>query len=176
MNLLKLFKRKVPGFSLIELSIVFIIVGVMLGSLLKGKDLLDQANAREVAHEFARIQTAILLYQGGNNSDLLNSPNGVWEKLAAVELLPQGKAPSSKLGGVFWIDRISEEYYLCLSLAEGQNTGFLTLAQTKAICANLEKNDSTNEIIVKNKEGVAVTLGNETNKAERYSIFVRLRR
>ncbi len=50
--------RKALGFTLIELSIVVIIIGLLVGGVLVGKDLLEAATLRKVAADFAEYKLA----------------------------------------------------------------------------------------------------------------------
>jgi prepilin-type N-terminal cleavage/methylation domain-containing protein len=54
---------RLAAFSLIELSVVLVIVGVLMGAIFKGQDLLDVAKVRSVVHDFQHIKVAIHNYQ-----------------------------------------------------------------------------------------------------------------
>lgn len=51
------------GFTLIEIAIVLVIVGLLLGGVLKGQELITQARIKNVANDFNNIATAIYGYQ-----------------------------------------------------------------------------------------------------------------
>ncbi len=51
------------AFSLIELSIVLVIMGVLMGAVFKGQDLLDVAKIRSVVNDFQHIKIAISTYR-----------------------------------------------------------------------------------------------------------------
>lgn len=53
------FKREKSGFTLIELSIVLVIIGLVVGAILVGKDLINAARLRAVLTEKESIETAI---------------------------------------------------------------------------------------------------------------------
>lgn len=51
------------GFTLIELSIVLVIIGLLMGGVLKGQALIDNAKVKNLANDFRSIQTQIYAYQ-----------------------------------------------------------------------------------------------------------------
>lgn len=51
------------AFSLVELSIVLVIIGLLVGSILSGKSLLRSSQLRNVAVEFDRFEQAVKLFQ-----------------------------------------------------------------------------------------------------------------
>lgn len=55
--------RTVKGFTLIELAIVLMIMGVIAGAVFKGYDLLEGAKARSVVSDFNQFKLAINMYQ-----------------------------------------------------------------------------------------------------------------
>lgn len=56
-------KVKSLGFTLIELSIVLVIIGLLIGGVLKGQALIDNAKVKNMANDFRAIQTQIYAYQ-----------------------------------------------------------------------------------------------------------------
>ena len=52
------------GFTLVEIAIVLIIIGLLLGGALKGQELITQARIKSVAADFSNITVAIYGYQG----------------------------------------------------------------------------------------------------------------
>nr|VFK23648.1 MAG: prepilin-type N-terminal cleavage/methylation domain-containing protein [Candidatus Kentron sp. MB]VFK27992.1 MAG: prepilin-type N-terminal cleavage/methylation domain-containing protein [Candidatus Kentron sp. MB]VFK74508.1 MAG: prepilin-type N-terminal cleavage/methylation domain-containing protein [Candidatus Kentron sp. MB] len=51
-------KRKQSGFTLVELAIVLVVIGLLLGGILKGQELINSARARSLADKATGIQTA----------------------------------------------------------------------------------------------------------------------
>lgn len=51
------------GFTLIELAIVLVIIGLLLGGVLKGQELINSAKVKNMASDFRNIQVQIYSYQ-----------------------------------------------------------------------------------------------------------------
>lgn len=55
--------KKQTGFTLIELAIVLVIIGLLLGGVLKGQELINSAKVKNMASDFKNIQVYIYGYQ-----------------------------------------------------------------------------------------------------------------
>ncbi|CAB1369918.1 prepilin-type N-terminal cleavage/methylation domain-containing protein [Denitratisoma oestradiolicum] len=55
--------RKQDGYTLIEIAIVLIIIGLLLGGVLKGQELITQAKIRNIINDLNGVTTAIQTYQ-----------------------------------------------------------------------------------------------------------------
>jgi prepilin-type N-terminal cleavage/methylation domain-containing protein len=51
------------GFTLVEIAIVLVIIGLLLGAVLKGQELIEQAKIKRVVNDFNNFSAAILTYQ-----------------------------------------------------------------------------------------------------------------
>ena len=60
--------RKLAGFSLMEISIVLLIIGILAGGMLKGKDLIEAAQVRAVINDFQNLQTVFENYVSAYNA------------------------------------------------------------------------------------------------------------
>ena len=56
-------RRYQSGFTLIEIAIVLVIIGLLLGGILKGQELITQGRIRNVSNDFQSMTAAINLYQ-----------------------------------------------------------------------------------------------------------------
>jgi prepilin-type N-terminal cleavage/methylation domain-containing protein len=106
-------KRQQKGFTLVEIAVVLVIIGLLLGGVLKGQELISSARVRNLADQQAGIQAAyygfqdryravpgdmdstaaadaigVAVNQGGNENGRLEAPvagaNAVWDELNAV--------------------------------------------------------------------------------------------
>jgi len=55
--------KKQTGFTLIELAIVLVIIGLLLGGVLKGQELINSAKVKNMASDFKNAQVYIYGYQ-----------------------------------------------------------------------------------------------------------------
>lgn len=79
--------RSQRGFSLIELSVVLVIVGLLLGGILKGTELIAQARGRSTTNAFENITQAFFSYQER------------YRALPGDDYLAQGRWPSTATSG-----------------------------------------------------------------------------
>ncbi len=74
--------NKQSGFTLIELAIVLVIIGLLLGGVLKGQELINNAKAKSMANDFKNIQILLYGYQDkfhatpGDDADVVNHVSG----------------------------------------------------------------------------------------------------
>jgi prepilin-type N-terminal cleavage/methylation domain-containing protein len=55
--------KQQSGFTLVEIAIVLVIIGLLLGGVLKGQELINNARAKNIENEVNNIKTAIYSYQ-----------------------------------------------------------------------------------------------------------------
>ena len=51
------------GFTLVEIAIVLVIIGLLLGGVLKGQELINSAKVKNLANDFRNISTFVYAYQ-----------------------------------------------------------------------------------------------------------------
>jgi len=56
-------KKTQTGFTLIELAIVLVIIGLLLGGVLKGQELINSAKVKNIVSDFKNTQVYIYGYQ-----------------------------------------------------------------------------------------------------------------
>ena len=74
--------RKQRGFTLIELAIVLVIIGLLLGGVLKGRELINSAKVKNMGNDLTSVASAIYAYQDkfkalpGDDSGVVNHVSG----------------------------------------------------------------------------------------------------
>ncbi|HYO27580.1 MAG TPA: prepilin-type N-terminal cleavage/methylation domain-containing protein [Azonexus sp.] len=56
-------KNNQSGFTLVEIAIVLVIIGLLLGGVLKGQELINSAKVKNLANDFRNIPTMVFAYQ-----------------------------------------------------------------------------------------------------------------
>jgi len=55
--------KKQAGFTLVEIAIVLVIIGLLLGGVLKGQELINSAKVKNFANDFRNISSFVYAYQ-----------------------------------------------------------------------------------------------------------------
>lgn len=58
LSLMKLNRKKQSGFTLVEIAIVLVVIGLLLGGILKGQQLINSARVRNLADQNSGVQAA----------------------------------------------------------------------------------------------------------------------
>ena len=115
------------GFTLIELSIVLVIIGLILGGVIGGKVLIEQAELRKIQNNIAQYQAAVQVFRqkyaalpgdmvnasqywpvisaGGNGNNHFENPDPdqehflVWQELALAGIIPGKFSGTSDAAG-----------------------------------------------------------------------------
>jgi prepilin-type N-terminal cleavage/methylation domain-containing protein len=98
------------GFTLVEIAIVLVIIGLLLGGILKGQELITSARVRNIADQNSGIQAA---YYGF--IDRYRQVPGDWPKDAAAQAIP---GVTSGGNGNGRLDKSSTEWEEPLALWE----------------------------------------------------------
>ena len=100
--------RRQQGFTLVEMAIVLVIIGLLLGGILKGQELITSARVRNIADQNSGIQAA---YYGF--IDRYRQVPGDWGQANAVQSIPgvltggnaNGRLDAS--GGNDWVEALA---------------------------------------------------------------------
>jgi prepilin-type N-terminal cleavage/methylation domain-containing protein len=149
---------KLPGFSLIEISIVLLIVGILVGAVLKGKDVMEVAQLNDVASDVQVLQMAYFNYLtsfgsipgndnratarfggslqdgSGNGKTSSDEAKHIFEHLHAAGLIDSANFKMPKVGGTY--DMVSEDGVVKLRLSKEGN-GFLSRKQVVSLMTKI---------------------------------------
>jgi prepilin-type N-terminal cleavage/methylation domain-containing protein len=119
------FPIKLKAFSLVELAIALVIIGVLIGAVLKGQDLLESARLNSLIGQLNQYRLATSTFvdrygalpgdydkastyikaglKDGNNNGRIEGEEAqaFWSHLAAAQMIPDpgvGKTPTTRLG------------------------------------------------------------------------------
>ena len=99
------------GFTLIELSIVLVIIGLLVGGVIKGKDLIDNTKTTKFMQEFQAHQDAVAAYRERYGIGPVNDDNQRFGEAATEDsslailrlriagLIPLGRGESTPTNG-----------------------------------------------------------------------------
>ena len=94
-------KHQQSGFTLVEIAIVLVIVGLLLGGVLKGQELINSAKAKTYAQDFRTIQSALYAFQDrfkGIPGDLAGADTKI---TGAALATPAGTVGNGQISGVW---------------------------------------------------------------------------
>src|SRR5690606_13736407 len=80
--------RKQAGFTLIEIAIVLVIIGLLLGGVLQGQQLIENSRVKSATNDFNGIAAAVFSYQDrygrlpGDDPGAINTRGGSWTRAA----------------------------------------------------------------------------------------------
>jgi len=179
------------GFSLMEISIVLLVIGIIAGGMLKGKDLIEAAQVRAVVNDFQNLQTAFESYvnsygsipgddasasvrfPGASNGDgdgVMSSDDAkkVFEHLFSAGLIETEKFKIPKIGGEY--DVISEDNNVKLRLSNA-GSPVLSKKQTIAIIAKINEAFGANANIIESVPEIS----SKSSQKQKYTVKFILR-
>jgi prepilin-type N-terminal cleavage/methylation domain-containing protein len=107
-------KRNQSGFTLIEIAIVLVIIGLLLGGVLKGQELINSARVKNLATDFRNIPVFIYGYQDKFKA-IPGDDTGVVTHVGATGTLattPATKQGNGVIDGLWNSQTSTDESYL----------------------------------------------------------------
>jgi prepilin-type N-terminal cleavage/methylation domain-containing protein len=126
-------KHQQSGFTLVEIAIVLVIIGLLLGGVLKGQELINSAKAKSYAQDFRTIQSALYGFQDrykGIPGDLAGANTKITG--ATLATTPADLQGNGKIDGVW--DSVTGTDESCLAWQHLRLAGFLA-GNTTVNCA-----------------------------------------
>jgi len=130
MKNMKSIKSQQSGFTLVEIAIVLVIIGLLLGGILKGQELINSAKAKSYASDFRTIQAALYGFQDrfkGIPGDLAGANTKITNATLATT---GGTVGNGQIEGTWNTPTDSDES--CLAFEHLRLAGFLSGNTTSA--------------------------------------------
>ena len=96
--------RRQSGFTLVEIAIVLVIIGLILGGILKGQELIDSARVRSLSNELSGVRTAWYAFQDRYNAlpgDFINASTQIDSSLSGNNGDADGKIDAGEITAVW---------------------------------------------------------------------------
>ncbi|MAP25145.1 MAG: hypothetical protein CMM87_06415 [Rickettsiales bacterium] len=176
---MKKLTKKLSAFSLIEVSIALVIIGLMVGGALKGKQLIRSARLNNTVQQMQHLQSSMTSYFDANQTypggDLTNQQQ-VWIDLANFEGTekPEAESPKAKVGGrvklIRDLDGLQGHW---LKLADENDKGVLTPAEAKIFLSkNNEYSTDTGRVRVLNDSTNHCLNGNRLDLSQKDRVCI----
>ncbi|MDR2508102.1 MAG: prepilin-type N-terminal cleavage/methylation domain-containing protein [Candidatus Accumulibacter sp.] len=96
--------RKQSGFTLVEISIVLVIIGLLLGGVLKGQELINSARVKNFATDFRNIPVLVYAYQDKFRALPGDDTGAIAHLGSAATQIPPGSTGNGVLNGNWYDD------------------------------------------------------------------------
>ena len=146
-------KSQQSGFTLVEIAIVLVIIGLLLGGVLKGQELINSAKVKNLANDFRVIPTYIYAYQDKFKS-LPGDDNSVATHVTGGTAGTGGTLGNGVIEGAWNVDEtgtvesnIFWQHVRLANLAAGPTTPAAGFAPTNAVGGRIGVSSATDALI-----------------------------
>jgi prepilin-type N-terminal cleavage/methylation domain-containing protein len=106
-------RSKQSGFTLVEIAIVLVIIGLLLGGVLKGQELINSAKVKNMINDFRSTSTFVFAYQDRFRALPGDDTRAVANVAAAAPATtPAGTLGNARINGVWNSLTATDESYL----------------------------------------------------------------
>jgi len=102
-------KSNAKGFTLVEIAIVLVIIGLLLGGILKGQEMITQAKIKNVMSDFSGISAAFHGYQDRYRAIPGDDPNAATRWSLGTVTLASGAYGDGQIAGGYGSTTNNEE-------------------------------------------------------------------
>ena len=94
-------KRTQQGFTLVEIAIVLVIIGLLMGGILKGQEMITQAKIKNAISDFSGISAAYYGYNDRYRAIPGDDPNAATRWAGAAISATAGEAGNGRVQGAY---------------------------------------------------------------------------
>lgn len=107
-------RNQQSGFTLVEIAIVLVIIGLLLGGVLKGQELINSAKVKNFANDFRNISTFVYAYQDKYRATPGDDPAPAAHvgATAVPATTPAGLQGNARIDGAWNTVTVTDESYL----------------------------------------------------------------
>ncbi len=114
-------RSKQSGFTLVEIAIVLVIIGLLLGGVLKGQELINSAKVKNMINDFRTVSSLVYSYQDRfkafpGDQDILQLQSAFGASSGANECTPEASGKCTKknarLDGSWDATGVTDETYV----------------------------------------------------------------
>jgi prepilin-type N-terminal cleavage/methylation domain-containing protein len=156
--MMKMFKsvRNHKGFTLVEMAIVLVIIGIILGGVLKGQELINNAKMKRLYNQYREIMAATYTYYDrygklpGDDSTA-NTRGGIW-----------ATAVNGDGNGIINANAAMTTNYVCVAVPGAPPAGEMCGIWQHLRMANIISGTTTSAVNPTNAYGGAISAANAT--------------
>jgi len=105
-------KSHQKGFTLVEIAIVLVIIGLLLGGVLKGQELINSAKVKNLANDFRSISSFVYAYQDRFRALPGDDNAAVAHVAGTLATTPAGTVGNARISGNWNSTTTTDETYL----------------------------------------------------------------
>lgn len=189
--------KKIKAFSLIEIGVVLLVIGILYGAIFKGKDLIDLAKAQSIAQQISHIQQSVQQYMEqyhalpgddagakrfgehvpiGNADEKIgdNEQQLFWIHLQEAALCEKDISHKSKFGGIYTIEKDNDQTFW-LVLSENNQNGLLTPKQAQMIKNKSQNSEDIKILNSKNSQSCLNNNGEPNIQSSTHSCILKIK-
>lgn len=151
-------KAKQTGFTLVEIAIVLVIIGLLLGGVLKGQELVTNARVKSLANDLRSVPMIIYAYQDRFRATPGDDPNVVTNLGATATLAtPAGTRGNGLINGAWSAGGTAESF---LFWQHVRLANLATGTPVTAAAAYIPRNSMGGQIGVSSTSPITTLIGN----------------
>lgn len=104
--------RRQAGFTMVEVAVVMLIAGLMFGSVLKNRELIDAATAKRLASDFRTVSIAVHTYQDAHRALPGDDRDAARHVAGTAAATPAGALGNGRVDGAWNSLTATDESYL----------------------------------------------------------------